>query len=525
MPEDTRNEPLQLTRILAILRRRAWILILCIVIGAAAAYFVSHRQQKKYSATAAVLFQQDQLSQQLFGFGTVTYEDPTTESATNVTLASQPVIAAHAAGALGHGLTRTRVSSEISIAAAGASDVVDITATDPSPALAATIANTYVTQLVDYLQASAKAQVVEAAAQLQGQINKLRATSSSRSELLSLETRLSELDVLAATQTGDIQIADPALVPTSPSSPHVKRSTALGLIAGLLVGVLAVFLAERMDRRLREPNEATEVFGLPILGMIPSSRSLSRSAATKALAPTAAAEPFRLLRAQLRYFNVDREIKSILVTSAAPGDGKTTVAWNLARTAASLAPNSSVLLVDADLRRSSVAAMTKLEAVPGLAETLTHGLPFHEAVRRFDVEGLPGGRPAQLDILTAGAPAPNPSELLESQTLRRLVERLHSTYDLVILDTPPTAAVSDAIPLMTQVSGILVVVRLRNTRRDDATRLHQQLVSLGAPALGLVLNDISAATLRYKGYAGYSDYAPPRSAPLAGRPIDAGARR
>jgi capsular exopolysaccharide synthesis family protein len=138
------------------------------------------------------------------------------------------------------------------------------------------------------------------------------------------------------------------------------------------------------------------------------------------------------------------------------------------------------------------------------------------------VDRQAGGPPAQLDVLTAGAPAPNPSELLESQRLRRLVEELHDRYDLVIFDTPPTSVVSDAIPLMTQVSGILIVVRLRNTRRDDAKRLHEQLVRLGAPTLGLVLNDMPVA-VGYKSYAGYSDSAQTPSGSAIQAPLDAGA--
>jgi capsular exopolysaccharide synthesis family protein len=520
MADDTRNEPFQLRRVIAILRRRAWILIPCIVAGTAVAYFVSNGEEKMYSARAAVLFQQDQLSQQLFGFGAANYVDPTTASATNVTLASEPIVAANTALVLGRGLTRAAVASEVSVTAAGVSNVVNVTATNHSPAFAATLANTYTAQLVDYLASSAKAQVVQAASQLQGQINQLKPTSTL--VLSGLETRLSELDVLASTQTGNVQIANQALVPSAPSSPHVKRSTALGLVAGLLIGLLAVFLAERVDRTLRDEHEAIEVFGLPLLGVIPSSRSLSKSAARKPLTAAVVAEPFRLLRAQLHYFNVDREIRSVLVTSAAPGDGKSTVAWNMARTAASLAPDSSVLIVDADLRHSSVAAITQLEPAPGLAELLTRDLPIERAIRRFDVDRQSGGPPAQLDVLTAGAPAPNPSELLESQRLRRLVEELHDRYDLVIFDTPPTSVVSDAIPLMTQVSGILIVVRLRNTRRDDAKRLHEQLVRLGAPTLGLVLNDMPVA-VGYKSYAGYSDSAQTPSGSAIQAPLDAGA--
>jgi capsular exopolysaccharide synthesis family protein len=396
---------------------------------------------------------------------------------------------------------------------------VNVTATDPSPTFAATLANSYVQQFIKYQQVSARSQIVQAATQLQSQINRLRAASPSNRQLPDLETRLSQLQTLASIQTGNVQIAEPALVPTAPSSPRTKRAVALGFIGSLLVGLLAVFLAEQIDRTLRDPDDAKELVGLPLLGMIPFSRALSRTTATAPLGPTIAAETFRLLRSQLRYFNVDREINSVLVTSAAPGDGKSTVAWNLARTAASLAPDSPVLIVDSDLRRASIAEMSMLAPAPGLAEILTQDLRLDEVVQTFEVDGPPNGRSAQLHVLTAGAPAPNPSELMESQKLRRLVEHIHATYNFVIFDAPPTAIVSDAIPLMTQVSGVLVVVRLRHTRRDAARRLHEQLVRLGAPALGLILNGLSEAS-SYKGYAGYEAYAPTVSKPAAEPAID-----
>lgn len=521
MSDDPRHEAFQPRRVIAVLRRRAWLLIPCIVLGTAVAYLVSHRQEKRYSATAAVLFQQAQLSQQLFGFGAATYQDPTTQSATNITLVSQPIIAVNTAHALG--LRPAAVSGAVSVAAAGASNVVNVTASDHSPTFAATLANTYVQEFLNYRQGSARAQIVQAVMQLQGQIAHLRSVSAANGQLPDLETRLSQLQTLASIQTGDVQLAEPALVPTSPSSPRPKRAVALGFIAGLIVGLLAVFVAEKIDRTLRDAEDAKNLVGLPLLGMIPSSRDLSRAAAKRPLGATVAAETFRLLRTQLRYFNVDREVNSVLITSAAPGDGKSTVAWNLARTAASLAPDSSVLIVDCDLRRPSIADMAAMAPAPGLAEILTQDLRLDETVRAFDVDSPPSGRSAKLHVLTSGAPAPNPTELMESQKLRRLVEEIHSTYNFVIFDAPPTAIVPDAIPLMAQVSGVLVVLRLRHTRRDAARRLHEQLARLGAPSLGLVLNDVPSEATSYKGYAGYASYAPAVSTSTPEPVIDVGA--
>ncbi len=503
MDEGATNDLFVPRRLLAVARRRAWIVVICAVLAGVASYVVTRREAAKYSATASVLFQQDQLSQQLFGFGAAVYEDSATVSATNVTLASEPILSVNTAQALGRPFTRSRVDVEVSVAPAGASNVVNVTATDSSPTEAAKLANTYVDQLINYQEDSGKAQIVRAAAQLQSQVNSIRANHGAASQLSSLETRIAQLQELAAIQTGNVQLAGPATVPSSPSSPKTTRDVALGLVAGLLIGLLAAFLAERIDNTIRDADEATSLMRLPLLASIPRSPILARRSGGEPLSPTVPGETFRLLDMQLRYFNVDRQIKSVLVTSATPGDGKTTVAWNLARTAAARAPDSSVLVVDCDLRHPMVATMAGLNLAPGLGEVLTHDLALEDAVQQYAIEDAAGRQRTTVRVLSAGGHAPNPTELLESQKLRNLIDQLHASYDFVIFDAPPTALVSDVIPLMNQVSGILVVVRLLRTRRDAALRLRDQLVRLGVRTLGLVLNDVTGIGASYRDYPAY----------------------
>ncbi|HTX30135.1 MAG TPA: polysaccharide biosynthesis tyrosine autokinase [Solirubrobacteraceae bacterium] len=508
MTAEATPEPIQLSRILAIARRRGWIVLVCAIVGAASAFFVSHGQRKQYSSTSALLFQQSNLSQQLFGYGSPTTIDPTTQAATDINLVSQPQVAIATANAL-H-LNAAHVTGEIGIAAAGASDVVNVTATDPSPTLAARLANTYATKFIIYRRSAERAQALEAKAQLQRQIARLRSTNTGSGQLPNLETRLSQLEVLASLQTGDVQLAQPALVPSSPSSPHVKRNTLLGLLAGLLVGLLAAVIAERIDQTVREPEDARDLLRLPLLGAVPSSKSLSDSALDEPFAFSAEAEAFGLLRTQLRYFNVDRAIQSVLVSSAAPGDGKSIVAWNLGRAAATLSVDSSVLLVDADLRRPSVSKLAGVHDSPGLAELLTQDLLLDDVIRIVSVDGSGDTDAGVLHVLTAGAAVPNPAELLESNKLRHLVAELHTRYSFIIFDTPPTSILPDAIPLMTQVSGVLVVVRVRKTRRPAIKRFREQLDDLGAHVLGLVLNDVPSSSSGYRDYGRYvRQYSPP----------------
>jgi succinoglycan biosynthesis transport protein ExoP len=489
--------------VVSALRRWLWMVILCGLVGAGVAFALTRGKPTSYSATASLLFQQNNVSQQLFGFATSTPVDPTAQAATNITLVSQPTVASRAAQIL-HVPVAT-VAGGISIAAAGASDIVNVTASAASPSFAARLANAYALSFISYRKQADRSQIVQAAAQLQGQIRRLQQSGQAGGgQLRDLQTRLSQLDVLASTQTGDVQLGQDAGVPTAPVASHMARNTGLGLVAGVLVGLLAALILERLDHSLRHPEEARHLLGLPMLGVIPSSRALSRSRAAGHQGATVEGETFGLLRAQLRYFNVDTDIKSILVSSAAPGDGKSTVAWNLACAAAD-SPRAQVLLVDADLRRPVVAATAGVPVSPGLSELLTQGLSIDDVIHTLS--GAGADTAGRLDVLTSGAPPPNPAELLESRKLQDLLEALDARYDFVIIDAPPTSVVSDAIPLMAQVSGLVIVVRVGRTRRDALRRLRYQLDELGAHVLGFVANDVSSRKSGYKGY--YGTYARP----------------
>jgi len=181
-----------------------------------------------------------------------------------------------------------------------------------------------------------------------------------------------------------------------------------------------------LDRRVREPKDLEELYGLPLLGVVPESSALSRSAKGKKDArealPASEAEAFHLIRAHLRYFNVDRELRTLMVASAAPGDGKTTVARHLAGAAARM--GSRVLLLEADLRRPTIALQLDVSSGPGVADVLIGAVPLNEATQTVDL-GLPGtdGSGARsFDVLVAGASLPpNPGELIESHAMESLL--------------------------------------------------------------------------------------------------------
>lgn len=213
-----------------------------------------------------------------------------------------------------------------------------------------------------------------------------------------------------------------------------------------------------------------------------------------------------MLRANLRYFNVDRPIRSVLVTSAAPGDGKSTVTWNLA--AATAQAGGAVLLIEADLRHPSLASPANdLWPAPGLSNVLSGQTDVSEAIQTTAVgePSEPSSKGRTMDVLVAGPLPPNPADLVESERMRSLLRDTVGRYDLVVIDTPPTSVVSDAIPLINEVDGVIVVARLGKSTRDSAVHLCHQLEQLNAHTLGIVMNGFRADGAGYGYGYGYGD--------------------
>jgi polysaccharide biosynthesis transport protein len=527
-PEQTNQsrliEPEQLSlsfeQVLGILRRRAPWILLCFVLVTGMAFAYSKHQTKKYTADASLVFNNSQTNQQAAGLQAVGVTNTTAQQSTNVKLVQLGNMAAKTATKLGGGLTAEKVRESLSVSPQGESDIVNVSASATTPELAADLANTYSAVFVAEQQTANHAYYASALALVNKQIAALTPKQRVSTAGLALEGRAQSLGVLAELRSGSVQVAQMATVPTSPSSPHTSKNTALGAILGLLLGLCVAFLLERFDRRIREPKDLEGIYGLPLLGVVPESAALSRSAKGKKDArevlPASEAEAFHLIRAHLRYFNVDRELRTLLVASAAPGDGKTTVARHLAAAAAKM--GSRVLLLEADLRRPTIAQQLDILSGPGIADVLIGAVSSSEATQSIDLD-LPrvdGSGVRGFDVLVAGSSLPpNPGELIESHAMETLLERAKATYDLVVIDTPPLTAVSDAFPLLRKVDGVIIVGRVGRNRRDVAQRLHETLMGAGAPLLGVVANGFKSGRLGGYGY-GYSyDYAASGAGPAS----------
>ncbi len=364
---------------------------------------------------------------------------------------------------------------------------VTIAATDHSPQRAADIANAFASAVIDNRTSTALHQLDVSIAALALQLHSLAANDPGRAQL---SDQLQNLRAVRVSQGGATQVIEPAVASSKPIAPRVLHSVVLAVIVALLLGFGGVAAAEALDRRIRDPQDLERLTGLPLLGAIPASSFRGK--------PLQAPEEqaFSTLRAALTQFNIDRQISSVLVTSAETGEGKTTVVTNLAIALARA--GNDVIVLDLDLRSSTAAVRFGANApFEGLRAVLAGGLPLDQALVGLERSDAAGGR---LRILPAGSPPPNPSELIASPRMKEVIAELAEQADVLLIDSPPLLAVSDVLPLVNVVSGVVIVARMGSTTRDALARLHTVVTAAGGATLGVVATGASSGGLYARGY-------------------------
>ena len=268
-----------------------------------------------------------------------------------------------------------------------------------------------------------------------------------------------------------------ASIPENPVKPETSRNLVLGLGLGLALGIGIAMLRDLLDNSVKDRAILEEITGTGVVGSIPLDKERRQQPAIWFDSDNSAiAEAFRKLRTNLQFLSVDNPPRVIVVTSSMPSEGKSTTAINLALALAEA--EHSVVLVDGDMRRPTLHKYLDLIGPVGFSSVLSGRTSLNEALQRTRFDGL--------TVLTSGAIPPNPSELLGSQSARKLLTELRAQYDYVIVDSTPLLAVTDAAILAAGADGVLIVARFGQTRRDQLAHAMSNLESVGAPVLGAV---------------------------------------
>ncbi len=431
------------TPLLSVISRRKWLIVSTLVIAVLVAALASQMVDKVYSTSSTLLVSQRSDNQ---SFDTVQASQAIARSYADII--ESPNIASQVAQRLGGPTTKNVIEDATTFEVVPETQLLRINAEAADGPRAKQIADTYAAVFIEYAGQN-----------------------------------------LSDTTQATISLADRAPVSGSPSRPKPKLYVLVAGILGLALGLALALLRERLDRRLRTPEEVEEQFNVPILARIPRFGRSDRSAA-------AFREANRILRTNLQFASVERQLRTIAVTSAREGEGKTTTAANIALATAEV--GASALLVEADLRRPAL----QHEVMPEMQEPLRPGLTNY-LVEATSIEGAihATGRPG-ISIIAAGPLPPSPSALLESRRARGVVDAVADHADLIVFDCPPLSVGADASIIADRVDGVVLVVDLLSSTEHTVRRAIQQLEAVRAPLLGIVINrDRSVSPSSYDYYS------------------------
>lgn len=359
-----------------------------------------------------------------------------------------------------------------------------------------------------------------------------------------LYERREEARISEAEKAGNMRIIDRAQLPKKPIMPRKELNLAIGLMLGLTIGLGLVFFLETLDTTLKTPDDIERKTGLTILGSIPRVKNLvpmddesrgSPSALVTHNAPSSpASEAYRTLRTNLQFSNLSQKLRSIMITSSGPREGKSTTSANIAVATAQMGLRT--LLIDADLRRPTINKIFSLNREPGLSEILSHCYDKNLLVNDDDDTALDAASAERqtsvrakkaiqqmasldmainaaihktsierLDVLTCGALPSNPSEILAGETMKDLMSLVKEKYEFVVVDAPPVIAVTDAAVLAPQVDAAALVIESARNDRDIILKAKGLLERVGVNLLGAVLNNVRERNL-YGDYDYYYTY-------------------
>jgi capsular exopolysaccharide synthesis family protein len=332
----------------------------------------------------------------------------------------------------------------------------------------------------------------------------LRAAQQNDKMYAVISTRQKEIDITGPMKTNNVRVLERAIVPTSPIRPKPVQNLTMGLILGVGVGIALAFGIEALDNTLKTQTDVEQFLGVPVLGLVPviggapePAEALNDNMRQRDLGvfldpKSVAAECCRSIRTNILFMSPDRPIRTMVVTSPSPQEGKTTTAINLGVTMAEA--GGRVLLIDTDMRRPRLHRSFGVGNQTGISTVIVGKATLEEAIKHTDVPNL--------DVLPCGPVPPNPSELLHTDRFAVVLADCAKLYDRVILDSPPTSAVTDPAVLGNLADGVVMIIKAGETTRDSAIHARRQLMSAKARLVGVVVNAIDFSNPAY-GYEYY----------------------
>jgi polysaccharide biosynthesis transport protein len=462
-----------LPEFLIVLRRRKRLIASILLLSLAFAGVGSALATRTYTATAGLYFSVrtatgvDDLA--------VAASFSQTQLASYATLARTPQVLEPVAARADIAGGARALDDQVSVTALDGTVLLELSVTDPDPERASLLANAIADQVIVVVEELAPSTVVEGTAGAESAI--------------------------------EVTVVSPAVTPRAPSSPNVMLNLAAGAVLGLGLGVLLAVARDVLDTRVRGIEDVAALTRTPVIGTLGVHPGGGRRVLMEAAPHSPQAEAFRQLRTNLQFVDLGSRGESgrhrvVLVTSSLAAEGKSTVAINLA--AALAETGARVLLVDADLRRPTVAGVLGLEGAVGLTTVLLGRAELEDVTQTWGSSGL--------HVLAAGTLPPNPTDLLDSLPMRRLLDQLRARYDHIVLDGAPLLPVADSSVLARLVDGTLLVVNGTKVRRHQLTESLQNLARVDAPVMGVVLNQIARDERSYGYYAAEEPTAAPTAA-------------
>jgi succinoglycan biosynthesis transport protein ExoP len=507
-----------------VLRKWWWLIVAATLVSTVSSYFAVSRMPRVYQATSTVrigqaldvpnpTYEDFSISQQLAR----TYSDMVTR---------QPILVA-AADALG--LPFSPGPQDVTASIVPGTQLLEISVRDTDPERARALADEIARQLIlqtpneiekdnarqTFVQTqlanlekniqTTEDEIAAAQTQLAG-ADSARAIQEYEGNISALQQKLASYQATYASllqsvekRTNYISVFEAATTPGYPISPRVMQTVLMAAAIGLILAIGGAILIEFIDDTVKTPEDVQKAMNLTPLGAIGEIAGATREERliTAQELPSPIIEAYRVLRTNLQVSSVDEPLRTLLVTSASPYEGKSTTVANLGAIMAQA--GHSVVLVDADLRRSSLHRYFGVSNKKGLTDSLLMDEPAPDGwLQETGIENL--------RVLTSGPLPPNPSELLGSKKMHSLIERLAQDTDIVIFDTPPVLPVTDAMVLAANVDGVLLVAEAGKTRRTAARQAAESLQKVRARILGVVLNRLSARDSNGYGYYEYGPY-------------------